>query len=100
MQCGIYGQYHQIYIYMNLLHVICFPMARYYIICAYIFLLNMHLRGQSDIFFRHFTESDLIQAKDHLLTLLSGQLTEGQRSALCLLQQLCRIDGKKISLLS
>lgn len=60
----------------------------------------MHLRGQSDIFFRHFTESDLIQAKDHLLTLLSGQLTEGQRSALCLLQQLCRIDGKKISLLS
>lgn len=39
-------------------------------------------------------EADLIQAKDHLLTLLSGHMTEGQRSALCLLQQLCRIDGK------
>lgn len=38
------------------------------------------------------TEADLIQAKDHLLTLLSGHMTEGQRSALCLLQQLCRID--------
>lgn len=40
-------------------------------------------------------EADLIQAKDHLLTLLSGHMTEGQRSALCLLQQLCRIDGKR-----
>ncbi|XP_061163365.1 HEAT repeat-containing protein 6-like [Saccostrea echinata] len=37
-------------------------------------------------------ESDLIEAKDHLLTLLSGHLTEGQKSALFLLQQLCRID--------
>ncbi|XP_048733052.1 HEAT repeat-containing protein 6-like isoform X2 [Ostrea edulis] len=37
-------------------------------------------------------ESDLIKARDHLLTLLSGHLNEDQRSALCLLQQVCRID--------
>lgn len=47
-----------------------------------------------NVFCLLYIEADLIQAKDHLLTLLSGHMTEGQRSALCLLQQLCRIDGK------
>ena len=50
MKCSICGQYHQIYIYMNLLHVICFPMARYYIICAYIFLYALE-RTKWHLFF-------------------------------------------------